>query len=220
MPSPARIKEEGARITAALRLAKFETGIPLKRQFEGLSDDPGIYALKSETGQILYVGMASCFRTRFQGGHQTLVALYFDQVPSESVRIITEPLRGRWLDYMLQLEKIAIFTFQPPYNTRIPSVATITAMYTTAPKATPGHIKDILKYLPGNVVDALEDYADSHGMTDLQVIELAISGFLNLGSVKFEHLGDLTSVGALQERIAILETVLQKNGLTVPELPN
>jgi hypothetical protein len=86
-------------------------------------------------------------------------------------------------------------------------------MYTTAPETTSGQIKDILKYLPGNVVDALEDYADSHGMTDLQVIELAISGFLNLESVRFENLGELPSVGALQERVTILETVLQKNGL-------
>jgi excinuclease UvrABC nuclease subunit len=134
MPSPERIKAEGERIVLTLKRAKFEKGIPLSRQFVGLTNDPGIYALKSETGDILYVGMANCFLTRFRGGHQTLVALYCDGIPSESVRIVTEPLRGRWLDYMLQLEKLAIFTFQPPYNTRIPSVAEITAMYTTTPK--------------------------------------------------------------------------------------
>lgn len=93
-------------------------------------------------------------------------------------------------------------------------------MQTQTPvQPTSGQIKDILKYLPGNVVDAIEDYADSHSMSDLQVIELAIAGFLNLESVNFEGLGELQSVGALKERIAILETVIQKNGLTVPGLP-
>jgi hypothetical protein len=57
-------------------------------------------------------------------------------------------------------------------------------------------------------------------MTDLQVIELAISGFLNLESANFENIGNLTSVGAMEERIAILETVIKKNGLNVPDLPN
>jgi hypothetical protein len=66
------------------------------------------------------------------------------------------------------------------------------------------------------VVDAIEDYADSHGMSNMQVLELAIAGFLNLESVNFEGVGQLESVGAMKERIAILETVIQKNGLNVP----
>jgi len=89
----------------------------------------------------------------------------------------------------------------------------------TPAQPTSGHIKDILKYLPGNVVDALEDYADSHGMSDMQVLELAIAGFLNLESVNLDGVGEFESVGALKERVAILETVIQKNGLSVPGLP-
>lgn len=68
------------------------------------------------------------------------------------------------------------YALQPPYNTRIPSIQEIVAMQTETPvQSTSGQIKDILKYLPGSVVDAIEDYADSHGMSDLQVIELAES---------------------------------------------
>ena len=69
------------------------------------------------------------------------------------------------------------------------------------------------------MVDALEDYADSHGMSDMQVLELAIAGFLNLESVNFDGVGEFESVGALKERIAILETVIQKNGMNIPRLP-
>jgi hypothetical protein len=121
---------------------------------------------------------------------------------------------------MLRLEKQVIFALQPSYNTRVPSVQEISAMQTQTPaQPTSGHIKDILKYLPGNVVDALEDYADSHGMSDMQVLELAIAGFLNLESVNLDGVGEFESVGALKERVAILETVIQKNGLSVPGLP-
>jgi hypothetical protein len=61
-----------------------------------------------------------------------------------------------------------------------------------------GQIKDILKYLPGPLVDALEDYADSCGMGDLQVLESAIAGFLNLESVNCEAVGAFGSVGAMK----------------------
>ena len=220
MPSGERVQEEALRIIKALQRAKFADAIPLKRKFAGLTNDSGLYAILSEENETLYVGMASSYLTRFRGGHQALTAMFIDGRTAESMRIFTLPLRGRWLDYMLKLEKQVIFALQPPYNTRVPSVQEMSAMQTQTPvQPTSGHIKDILKYLPGNVVDALEDYADSHGMSDMQVLELAIAGFLNLESVNFDGVGEFESVGALKERIAILETVIQKNGMNIPRLP-
>jgi hypothetical protein len=217
MPSGERVQEEALRLIKALQRAKFSDATPLKRKFEGLTNDSGLYAILSDENEILYVGMANSYLSRFRNGHQALTALFIDGRTAEAMRIFTLPLRGRWLDYMLKLEKQVIFALQPPYNTRIPSVQEISAMQTQSPaQPTSGQIKDILKYLPGNVVDAIEDYADSHGMSDMQVLELAISGFLNLESVNFEGVGQLESVGAMKERIAILETVIQKNGLNVP----
>ena len=92
-------------------------------------------------------------------------------------------------------------------------------MLTQSTQATSGTLKDVLKFLPGNVVDALEDYADAHGMTDLQVLELAIAGFLNLEATSFAEIESFESVGALKEHIAILEIVMQKNGLSLPGVP-
>jgi hypothetical protein len=40
---------------------------------------------------------------------------------------------------------------------------------------TSAHIKNVLNYLPDSVVDALEDHADTYGLTDAQVIELAFT---------------------------------------------
>jgi len=220
MPSGARLKEEATRIIKVFQRAKFSEALPLKRRFEGLTNDSGLYAILSEENEILYVGMANSYLTRFRNGHQALTAMFIDGRGAESMRILTIPLRGRWLDDMLKLEKQVLFALKPPYNTRVPSFQEISAMQAQTPvQPTSGHIKDILKYLPGNVVDALEDYADSHGMSDMQVLELAIAGFLNLESVNFDGVGEFESVGALKERVAILETVIQKNGLSVPELP-
>ncbi len=219
MPSGERTQKEALRIIKTLQRAKFSDAIPLKRKFEGLTNDSGLYAILSEENETLYVGMANSYLTRFRNGHQALTAMFIDGRTAESMRIFTLPLRGRWLDCMLKLEKQVIFALKPPYNTRIPSVQEIAMQTQTPAQPTTGHIKDILKYLPGNVVDALEDYADSHGMSDMQVLELAIAGFLNLESVNFDGVGDFESIGALKERVAILETVIQKNGLTVPGLP-
>jgi hypothetical protein len=217
MPSPDRIKSEATRIVKVFKRLPFEDCIPLRRKFEGLSHDTGLYAFKSSQGEILYVGKANSFLTRFKA-HHILNALYLDEVPLQSVRIALEPLRGRWLDCMVELESLIIFVLTPRYNTNIPSVKRLEAMFTQSAQATSGTLKDVLEFLPGNVVDALEDYADAHGMTDLQVLELAIVGFLNLEATSFAEIGSFKSVGALKEHIAILETIVQKNGLTLPDV--
>jgi hypothetical protein len=81
-----------------------------------------------------------------------------------------------------------------------------------------GHLKDVLNYLPDPVVDALEDHADTYGLTDVQVIELAIANLLDLETTSLSELKNLETLAQLKERVAMLETVLRRNGLTVPEL--
>ena len=41
-------------------------------------------------------------------------------------------------------------------------------------------LKDVLNGLPDPVVEALKDHADTYGLTDAQVIELAIANLLDL----------------------------------------
>jgi len=51
-----------------------------------------------------------------------------------------------------------------------------------------GHIKDVLKYMPAHILNAIEDYADATGLPDEKVVELAFSMFLNLDATSFEEL--------------------------------
>jgi hypothetical protein len=82
-----------------------------------------------------------------------------------------------------------------------------------------GHLKNVLNDLPDPVEDALEDHADTYGLTDAQVIELAIANLLDLETTSLGDLKKLETLAQLKERVAILEEVIRKNGLSVPELP-
>lgn len=82
-----------------------------------------------------------------------------------------------------------------------------------------GPIKHILNCLPDPVMAALEDHADTYGLTDAQVIELAIANLLDLDTTNLGDLKKLETLAQLKERVAILEEVIRNNGLAVPELP-
>lgn len=64
--------------------------------------------------------------------------------------------------------------------------------------------------------------ADTYGLTDAQVIELAIANLLNLDATSLGEVKDLKTLAQLKERIAILEAQLkaaQAQGFHRPELP-
>jgi hypothetical protein len=65
----------------------------------------------------------------------------------------------------------------------------------------------------------VEDHADTYGLTDAQVIELAIANLLDLETTSLGDLKNLETLAQIKERVAILEEVIRKNGLSVPELP-
>jgi hypothetical protein len=216
MPSSDRIKGEAERILKLIQKTKFADSLPLERRYQNLSFATGIYAIRSRDA-ILYIGRANAFRTRFQSGHQTLVSMFLDGLSASDIRLVAVPIAPRYADCMDDVEKRIIFALQPKYNKRIPSFNEVTAMQLREP--TSGHLKDVLNYLPDPVVDALEDHADTYGLTDVQVIELAIANLLDLESTSLSELKNLETLAQLKERVAMLETVLRKNGLTVPELP-
>ncbi|MBW4523337.1 MAG: GIY-YIG nuclease family protein [Scytolyngbya sp. HA4215-MV1] len=216
MPSSDRIKREADRILRIIQKTKFDAALPLERGYSNLSFAAGIYAIKSGD-EILYIGKANAFRTRFQSGHQTLIAIMLDGLSPSAIRIVTVPTSARYADFLLDLEKRILFALQPKYNKYIPSLDAILAMQLREP--TSGHIKNVLNYLPDPVVDALEDHADTYGLTDAQVIELAIANLLDLETTSLNELKNLETLAQLKERVAMLEAVIRKNGLTVPELP-
>jgi hypothetical protein len=216
MPSSDRLKREAERILDIILRTKFEDSLPLVRSFSNLSFAAGIYGIKT-CEAILYIGKANAFRTRFQPGHQALIAMFLDGLSPSDLRIVTVPVSTRYADSLLDLEKRITFALKPKYNKYIPSLDAVLAMQLREP--TSGHLKEVLNYLPDPVVDALEDHADTYGLTDAQVIELAIANLLDLNTTSLGDLKNLETLAQLKERIAILEEVIRNNGLTMPELP-
>lgn len=84
-------------------------------------------------------------------------------------------------------------------------------------EATTGHLTKILKFLPDPVVEALEDHADTYGLSDLQVLELAIAQFLDLDSVSFGDREQYKGLGAIVEQNEILKARLKALGEEVEE---
>jgi hypothetical protein len=221
MPSLNRIDKETKRILKLIELTKFESCKVVQKGFANLSFEAGIYAIKSVEEEVLYVGIASAFRTRFQIGHQGLQAILIDGISARDIRLLTIPLTARYIDYMLDMERWILYVLKPKYNVRIPSFGEATA--TMQLKPTTGHLADVLKFLPDHIVDALEDHADAYGLTDNQVLELAIAQFLDLDSVSFGDPRDLKGVGALRAEVEILKMRLRAAGLPTEvdaDLPN
>lgn len=213
MPSSDRIKREATRILRIIEKTKFDDCIPLERGYSNLSLTTGIYGIKSGD-EILYIGKANSFRIRFQSGHQALVAMFLDGLNPATIRLVTVPVSARYADSLLDLEKQILFALQPQYNS-IPSLDEVTMQLR---EPTTGHLKDVLNYLPDPVVDAVEDHADTYGLTDAQVIEMAIANLLDLDTTSLGELKHLETLAQLKERVAMLEAVIRKHGLTVPEL--
>jgi hypothetical protein len=210
MPSLKRINNECNRILKIIQNKKFADCLVLERGFKNLSFETGIYAMKSDDDTVLYVGKASAFRTRFQAGHQTLNDLFIDGINPQSIRLVTVPTSIRYLDSLLIIEKWIIFLMRPKYNRQIP-YGEVTAVQQLIPPTT-GHLKDVLNYLPDAVVEALEDHADAYGMTDAQVLELAIAQFLDLEAVSFGEIEKFKGLGTLKEENAILKARLKALG--------
>jgi GIY-YIG catalytic domain len=225
MPTKAQIEQEIAKIVRLFQKADFESGIPVAPTIAQLTQQTGVYAIKHRDLSVLYVGKANNFRTRFQSGHDALLKILLSGTNPVDIYIVLYPLRGRWVEYILELEKLVIFSLTPSYNKRVPSVAEVTQMVSTAPRPiTSGHLKDILRYLPDHILGALEDYADANQLNDLQVIEMAIAGFLDLESTEFRHVEDLESIAAMRNKISLLQTkvelltqAMQNQGFTLPE---
>lgn len=214
MPSSDRVSKEVSRILRVLQGTQFEDCLPLEKGYKNLSFATGIYGLKSST-ELLYVGMASAFRTRFQTGHQTLAKMFLDGLNSADIRVVTAPITVRYLNHLSDIEDTILFALRPKYNERIPSVEKMAKM--KLKETTSGHLTQVLKFLPDPIVEALEDHADTYGLSDLQVLELAIAQFLDLDSVSFGDREQYKGLGAVLEQNAILKAKLKALGQEVEE---
>jgi len=78
-----------------------------------------------------------------------------------------------------------------------------------------GSLKDVLRSLPDHIIDALEDHADTYGLTDLQVIELAIVQMLDLDTTSLGDVSQAKTLAQYKEENAILKIRLQALGQSV-----
>jgi hypothetical protein len=218
MVSKNRLSEEVRRIRRVLLSTKFEDcldlSLPRSERFQQISFQAGIYAFKNAEDRILYIGQTGSFRTRIRN-HHALTNMLLDGLPPESIRLITVPVRGRELDALLDIERVLLFGLKPPYNDRIPSEKDMARDMQLKPRTT-GHLKDVLRYLSDPIVAAIEQHADVNGMTDAQILELAIVNLLDLDKTAIadiQDLPDLLSLGNLREENAILRAKLKAAGL-------
>jgi hypothetical protein len=224
MPTKDKIQQEIKKAIRTFHNAQPESGIAVAPKIGDLPHKTGLYAIKHRDQSILYVGKANSYRTRFQSGHDALLRIVLGGVNPVDLYIVLYPLSGRWVEYILDLEKQVIYCLTPEYNKRLPSLAEVTKMVASAPRPiTSGHLKDILRYLPDSILGALEDYADTNQLSDMQVLEMAIAGFLDLESTEFNHVEGLESVAQMRNQIAMLNAkidvltqTMTQNGMTPP----
>ena len=84
-------------------------------------------------------------------------------------------------------------------------------------ETTSGHLTQVLRFLPDPVVEALENHADTYGLSDLQVLELTIAQFLDLDSVSFGDRERYKGLGAVLEQNAILKAQLKALGQEIED---
>jgi hypothetical protein len=92
---------------------------------------------------------------------------------------------------------------KPRYNEEIPKkFDEATAMQQL--QKTSGDLQEVLKFLPPHLRDSLKDYADSIGISDQVVVELAFSMFFDLGATSFGEIEKMPSLGMMREEIRTL----------------
>jgi hypothetical protein len=87
----------------------------------------------------------------------------------------------------------------------------------TENRLSPNAARPLLEELPSNIREALLAYAAETEYPIESVLEMAIAFFLDVDCAGFEDCRTETP-GQLRSRLEILETVIQGQGIIVPEL--
>jgi hypothetical protein len=188
MPSLKAQNQEIDRMRRIIKNTRFAQCLPIEPRYANLSFQTGVYAIKSSQEEVLYVGKASHYRTRFQNGHQALLAILIDGARASDVRILLVPTTERFVEDLLILERVLIVAFDPRYNIRKPDPVKVMTMLDVRTPISPGRIKELLQTLPDIVLEQLESHADTYGVSEEKVLERAITFFLDPDAVVFSDL--------------------------------
>lgn len=208
MPSISQLKAEVDRLLKLIRHTPFEDCLPLERGFQNLPNTAGVYALRT-VSEILYVGKAGDFRTRFKG-HQTLNTIYIDKIRPEDLRILLVPLSAYYYPHLLLLERQMTFVLRPRYNSSMPAVDQIQKLMQLRQSPPSSGVQDLLRFMPDPVVEAVEQFAEANRISVPQAVEFAFASFLNVEATSFGEVVDgLQTPGATKEENAILKLKLK-----------
>lgn len=208
MPSIPQLKAEVSRLLKLIQQTPFDECLPLERGFQNLPNTAGVYALRT-VSEVLYVGKAGDFRTRFKN-HQALSSIYIDKIPPEAVRILLMPLSAYYYPHMLLLERQVTFVLRPSYNSSIPPVDEIEKLMQLRQSPPSSGVQDLLRFMPDPVIEAVEQFAEANRISVPQAVEFAFASFLNVEATSFgEAVDSLQSPGATKEENAILKLKLE-----------
>jgi hypothetical protein len=206
MPSLKALNDEIARMRRLLKVTPFDKCFELVPSFTNLPFTGGIYAIKSSDREILYIGKANSFRTRFQGGHQGLVRILLAGYTPENIRILPVSTTSRFADDLLKLERVLLAGMAPRYNKRIPDLLEVNRMMQLQAIPTSGNIKQLLQYLPEQIQQQLEAHADHYGISEQKILESAVAFFLDPdGSTLTDIEPDVRGIGVVTEENEILK---------------
>ena len=113
---------QARRILDAIAFTPFEQCQPLSREFGVIPARAGIYAIRHETDELLYIGKTKSLRGRFSGGHKAFLWAWLDKYSDEDIRIAVQAI-SHWKNpaLLLELEAIILRATEPPYNVQIPA---------------------------------------------------------------------------------------------------
>jgi hypothetical protein len=205
MPSLKAFNQEVDRIQRLFKNTPFDRCLVLEPPYRNLSFECGPYALKSSEGKILYVGKASAYRTRFQGGHHALLRILMRGVPIRDVRVILAPVTERFVDDIERLEQHLIVAFDPDYNVYKPNLVEVVMMVQTTARVSPGKLKELLQTLPEPVVEQIEAHADQYGLSEERILERAIAFYIDHDAIGFSDIKpEMKGLGSVTEENIVL----------------
>lgn len=201
-------RKQVTRVVKSFERIRFEDCFEGTANGQNLPHVPGLYAFKHQEGQILYVGKSTNIRNRFRDGHEVFVRLFFAGYSSPDVRIAIAPLTGDLLPYLEVVEAMVIFALTPQFNKKRYSLAEIAAMVAVRSFTIPSDIQ-LTDLLPPVAVEAIADYAKANNLQPNQVIELALTQFLDYEAVTLDGCEHLQSFAQLKHQIAMLQAELE-----------
>ena len=112
-----RSKAEG--ILEILRSTGFIAGHPVTKELEGLPNQPGIYAIQHQSGEILYIGKGKGLKDRLKNGHKAFFWAWIEGIKPSEISIAFVSLSFEdWLQ-SLELETVILQKLRPRYNVQI-----------------------------------------------------------------------------------------------------